>query len=176
MRKRGREEKRHVVQERSRDWLSRLEKPAWLLDRPALRSVLHCASNEPELSPNSIGELLSAFYFGCYIASLRDKAPLSLSLSLSLVFNIFLFFLFFSCQKTRRPFEYFFSTSPPLGFVSVPLFDFLQQTSSSVLVHVLVLVLVQVIVPIFFRGQIRETRNEKKITMPVDEKASLLFV
>lgn len=36
--------------ERSRDWLSRLEKPAWLLDRPALRSVLHCAPCEAELS------------------------------------------------------------------------------------------------------------------------------
>lgn len=36
--------------ERSRDWLSRSEKPAWLLDRPALRSVLHCAPCEAELS------------------------------------------------------------------------------------------------------------------------------
>lgn len=48
-------------QERSRDWLSRLEKPAWLLDRPALRSVLHCASSELELSPNGFAERLVTF-------------------------------------------------------------------------------------------------------------------
>lgn len=38
------------VRERSRLVKPLSEKPAWLLDRPALRSVLHCAPCEAELS------------------------------------------------------------------------------------------------------------------------------
>ncbi|XP_076174102.1 uncharacterized protein LOC143150008 isoform X2 [Ptiloglossa arizonensis] len=57
--------KRHVGQERSRDWLSRLEKPAWLLDRPALRSVLHCAPSEPELSPTRYPQAAETLVLFC---------------------------------------------------------------------------------------------------------------
>lgn len=50
------ERKGQAREERSSDWLSRLEKPAWLLNRPALCSVLHCAPSEPELSLNEFLE------------------------------------------------------------------------------------------------------------------------
>lgn len=52
-RERGRESarERYVgVREKSRLVKPLSEKPAWLLDRPALRSVLHCAPCEAELS------------------------------------------------------------------------------------------------------------------------------